>query len=132
MSRGSLLVCIAVRFTAMAQNYPQKPVRLIVRCAGQRDRPCRAPSRARFVLAHRPATFVVEDRPGATGRSPRTTFKAGPTAIPHDCDDEFAFEAPEMKGVTYDGSRISRDRGRRRRCRSSSWSPLAAVKKCAS
>ena len=103
-------VWLAATFTAaaMAQSYPQKPVRLIVPFAAGSATDIVARLLAQGLSERMKGTFVVEDRPGANGAiAADYVAKAAPDGytIMMATTSSHSQTPLMMKGVTYDSIR---------------------------
>jgi len=103
-------VWLAATFTAaaMAQSYPQKPVRLVVPFAAGSATDIVARLLAQGLSERMKGTFVVEDRPGANGAiAADYVAKAAPDGytIMMATTSSHSQTPLMMKGVTYDSIR---------------------------
>jgi len=103
-------VWLATTFTAaaMAQSYPQKPVRLVVPFAAGSATDIVARLLAQGLSERMKGTFVVEDRPGANGAiAADYVAKAAPDGytIMMATTSSHSQTPLMMKGVTYDSIR---------------------------
>ena len=103
-------VWLAATFTAaaMAQSYPQKPVRLVVPFAAGSATDIVARQLAQGLSERMKGTFVVEDRPGANGAiAADYVAKAAPDGytIMMATTSSHSQTPLMMKGVTYDSIR---------------------------
>src|ERR1700733_7782282 len=107
MYRGLIAIAMsACAASALAQAYPQKPVRIIVPFAAGSATDIVARLLAQGLFERMKATFVVDDRPGANGAiAAELTAKAPPDGytLMIATTSSHSQAALMMKGVTYDG-----------------------------